>query len=214
MAIFEHQHESVEELHETELDYHELMFLCGVPIAVPAAIYYCAKHGLAAPRWLIIESVKMHCAHLRGNVPKERGRSSGIINRYRQDAIDYMRWEAVTEVRERRDLLQNEIKELRALRGRRARGRLNERTKLLDWVRTKNNNAFQCASLLLAQTPAHGGPDAIKKSYRTVRKNMCNPARAPRYHILEPQFLRMVGADNARLVAPGKKIEPLYALTA
>jgi hypothetical protein len=182
----------MEELHETELDYHELMFLCGVPIAVPAAIYYCAKHGLAAPRWLIIESAKMHCAHLRGNVPKERGRSSGIINRYRQDAIDYMRWEAVTEVRERRDLLRKEIEELRALRGRRARDILNERAKLLQWAGTNKDDAFERASLLLAETPARGGPDAMDKSYRTVKRNMRNPATAVRYHILDPQFLRLV----------------------
>jgi hypothetical protein len=155
----------------------------------------------------------MHCLHLRGNVPKERGRSAGIINRYRQDAIDYMRWEAVIEVREQREALQKDVSELSVLPGRRARDLLTERTKLLDWVGTNNDGAFECASLLLAETPARGGPDAIKKSYRTVRKNMCNPARALRYRVVDPQFLRLVGADTGQLDAPGKKIVPLYDLT-
>jgi hypothetical protein len=213
MAIFEHRHECVEELHETELGYHEVMLLCGVPIAVPAAMYYCAKHGLNAPRWLVSEATKMHCLHLRGNVPKERGRSSGIINRYRQNAIDYLRWEAVIEVREQREALRKDVSELSALPGRKARDLLKERTKLVDWVGTNNDDAFECASLLLAETPARGGPDAIKKSYRTVRKNMCSPARALRYRVLDPQFLRLVDADIAHRDAPGKKIVPLYDLT-
>ncbi len=214
MAIFAWPHESVEELHETELEYHEQMFVSGVPIAVPAAMYYCAKHGLNAPRWLIIEAAKMHCDHLRGNVPKERGRSSGIINRYRQDAVDHARWEAVIEVRENRDSLREEINELRALPGRKARDILNESTKLLDWAGTNNDDAFECASLLLAETPARGRPDAIKRSYRKVEKNMRNPATAMRYRILDSQFLRLVGADIAQPTSRGKKIVPLYDLTA
>jgi hypothetical protein len=192
MAIFERPYESLEQLDETELEYHKLMFASGVPIAVPAAMYYCAKYGLNAPRWLIIEAV---------------------INRYRQDAIDYARWDAVIEVREKRDSLRKDIDELRALPGRKARNILNERSKVRDWAGTNNDDAFECASLLLADTPAHGKPDTIRRSYLKVEKNMRNPATSMRYRILETQFLRSVGADLALGASPDKKIVPLYDLT-
>jgi hypothetical protein len=214
MEIFETPHNSLEELHETELDYLEQMFVCGIPIAVRAAMFSCAKNGLNAPRWLIVESSKMDCAELCGNVPKKRGRSSGIINRYRQDAIHHARWEAVIEVREKRDSLRKDINELRTLPGRKARAILNECTKLLDWAGTNNDDAFECASLLLAGTPARGGPHAIKRSYLEVEEAMRDPATAMRYHVLDPQFLRLVDPDNAQPDNPGKKIVPLYDLTA
>jgi hypothetical protein len=213
VAIFARPYESLEELHETELEYHKQMSASGVPIGGPAAMYYCARHGLDAPRWLIIESSKMHCAHLRGSVPKERGRSAGIINRYRQDAVDRARWEAVIEVREHRDSLREETNELRALPGRKAREILNESTKLLDWAGTNNDDAFESASLLLAETPARGRPDAIRRSYRKLEKNMRNPVTAMRYRILDPQFLQLVGARIAQPAGRGKKIVPLYDLT-
>jgi len=110
----------MEELHETELEYLKRMSDSGVPIAVPAALHYCARHGVNAPHWLIIEAAKMVCSHLSGNVPKERGRSCGIVNRYRQDAIDYARWDAVIEVRENRVSLREGIETLRGLPGHRA----------------------------------------------------------------------------------------------
>jgi hypothetical protein len=124
------------------------------------------------------------------------------------------RWDAVIEVRAKRDSLREEINELRALPGRKARDILNERTKLLDWAGTNDDDAFECASLLLAGTPARGGADAIKRSYRKLEEARRNPATAMRYRILDPQFLRSVGADLALGPSRGKKIVPLYDLTA
>jgi hypothetical protein len=213
MTIFERPYESLEELHETELEYFKQMFDCGAPIAVPAAQSYCTKHGLNPPPWLMMATGSMLCAHLRGDAPKERGRSSGIINRARRHAIDYVRWDVVIEVRERRACLRQEIKELRASSGEKALRILEERRKLLDWLVNKNYDVFECASRLLAKTPACGGRDAIKKSYQKVNENMRNPAMALHYHILDPQFLRSVGIDITRPFSPGKKIVPLYNLT-
>src|SRR2546430_12638278 len=113
MPIFERPFESLEELHETELEYLKRMFDSGVPIAVPAALDYCARHGVTVPRCLTVEAAKMFCSHLSGNAPKGRGRSCGTVNRYRQDAIDYVRWDAVIEVRENRVRLREDIKTLR-----------------------------------------------------------------------------------------------------
>jgi hypothetical protein len=203
MEALEPPSSSLEELHEAELEYLDLMFVCGVPIAVPAAMHYCAKHGLNAPQRLTAEAAKMLFAELRGDAPKERGRSSGIINRYRQDAIDYMRWDAVIEIRERREHLRKEINELGALRGRKARNLLNERTALLHRVGTNSYDVFACASLLLAETPARGGQYAIKQSYLKVRKNIHNLVKAKRYHVLDPRFLRLFDSDRGQPDSPG-----------
>jgi hypothetical protein len=97
--------------------------------------------------------------------------------------------------------------------GRRARNILNERSKVLNWAGTNNDDAFESASLLLADTPAHGKPDTIRRSFLKVEKDMRNPATAMRYRILETQFLRSVGADLALGASPDKKIVPLYDLT-
>jgi hypothetical protein len=48
---------------------------------------------------------------------------------------------------------------------------------------------FEVASALLIDTPAFYGPDAVKKSYQTVQRNMRAPATAARYHMLDPEFL-------------------------
>ena len=213
MAIFERPYDSLEELHETELEYLKTMFYSGVPLAVPAAMHYCAKHGLNAPRWLVIESTKMHCTYLCGNAPKKRGRSSGIVNRNRQDAIDFARWDTVVEIREYRKLLQKEVDTLRALAGRRARDVLKEYMKMLDWTGTNDLSAFECVSMLQAETYAHCGPDAMKTSYRKAEKGMRDPATAMRYRVLDPDFLRIVGTSIDQSVNQGKKIVPLYDLT-
>jgi hypothetical protein len=89
MPIFERPFESLEELHETELEYLKRMFDSGVPIAVPAALDYCARHGVTVPRCLTVEAAKMFCSHLSGNAPKGRGRSCGTVNRDPSSAMRY-----------------------------------------------------------------------------------------------------------------------------
>lgn len=211
MAVFERPYNSLDELHETELEHHKKMIDSGVPLAVPAAMFYCARHGLNPPWWLVLESAKTHCASLLGNAPKKRGRSSGVVNRYRQDANHYARWDAVVEIRERRKSLQKEVDALRSLPGRQARNILKEYMKLLDWVGSNDLAAFECAAILLDGTRAQGGPDAVKKSYQKVERNMRNPGTAMRYYMLDPAFLRLIGAaiEPAR---QGKKILPLCDL--
>jgi hypothetical protein len=194
MTIFGGTYNSLEEQHEATLQHYRVMFASGIQIAVPAAIYYCAIHGLNSPRWLIFEVAMMLFSHLRGDVPKERGRSAGIVNRFRQDFIDYARWNMVFIMRDRRDWVEKEIKTYRAISGGEARAMLKKLTEERNLLGTNNDDAFACASLALAKHRACGSPHAIKRSYLKVEKNMRNPATAARYHSMDdPEFLQLVG---------------------
>jgi hypothetical protein len=190
VPIFERPYDTLDELHSTELEHLRIMFESGTPLAVPAAMAYCAKHGLNPPRWLVERSAKMHLAEKQTNVPKKReGRSSGVVSRNRQDAIDFIRWDTVVGLKEQRLFFQTDVKILAALKGQPAKKCLKDRKELLEWIGTGSDFIFEVASALLIDTPAFNEPDAVKKSYQTVQRNMRAPATAARYHMLDPEFL-------------------------
>ena len=93
-----------------------------------------------------------------------------------------------------------------------ARSIQKECEELLKDAGTGDLDAFEYASEKLAKTPAKGGDDAVKKSYRKVEKRMRDPAAAMRYHILHHEFLRIIGAAP-ELKSQGKKISPFCNLT-
>ena len=207
MRIFERPYNSIDELHETELEYHRLMFEGGNPIAVPAAMHYCAKYGLNAQPWMIEGSADLMCRLLNRAMPKQRGRSAGITFRYRQHMIDYDRWSAVQEVRENREYLKREIDSLRNLKGVKAKAIREQLENKLKELGTGDLATFECASERLAGTPSKGGPDAIKKSYRKVEK--ANSNKTLSYLILHPEFVRLVGAELMPRRSEGRK-SPLF----
>ena len=166
-----------------------------------AALHYCSKHTLNPPRWLVVEAAEQLCVHLEGHAPRGRGRSAGIVKGYFQDALHYARWDAVIEVRENCEQLRRTAKQLRKLKNPKARGRLKEIEKLIREAKA----GFKCAARLLLGSPAYAGTDAIKQSYREVEQNMKNPVTAMRYLLLDPDFVRMIGAHTGRTEA-GKKI--------
>ena len=100
MPIHERPFDTLEQFDEAELEQRKLMFESGTPIAAIAAVAYCDEHSLYPPRWAVAESLKIQLAAIRGDKPGRQGRSSGIRDRYRQDAIDYIRWDMVIQVRE------------------------------------------------------------------------------------------------------------------
>src|SRR5665213_274738 len=64
---------SLEKHHETELKTFKAMFRAGVAVAIPAAVHYCAEHGLVAPAWLTNASADLFCKILRLDTPKAMG---------------------------------------------------------------------------------------------------------------------------------------------
>ena len=210
MSTNEQSFDSLAQLRDARLAELKLMFESGTPLAVTAAMDYCDRHGLIPPSWAVTELVEMQCAQLRGERLGKHGRSNGIVERYRQDAIDFLRWDTINGVRNNRNSLRDAVKQLRELPGRVARERLEYCEKLLRWA---SKSSFKCASILLADSPAFGGPDAVKTSFRTVERNMRDPVSAMRYHILDRGFLRRLGVASYPFATPDKKIVHLFDLT-
>jgi hypothetical protein len=193
MSSFERPFESLEQLHETELGYLQRMIEAEVEIAIPAAKHYCVTHGLDVPNWLARISIELECAHLRRDA-NGRGRTANSLGRHRHDMRHFARWDAVWEVRDKQDEFRIEIEKLRTLPNV-PTDRLKEREKMLRRVGDTLDDAFRCASNLLAKTDAFGCPETIKKSYLRVEheyrveRETGDSKEAKRYHLLDRQFL-------------------------
>jgi hypothetical protein len=206
--------ESLKDLHERRLDWLRVMVYGGSAIAIPAAIQYCSKNNLIVPQWLVQITAVHYPALLRTDAPKKRGRSVSLVDRYRQDMRDYARWAEVKTVREKQIEIREEVDFLRANPKKASAGRLGDREKMLRWVGKSLRRAFECASMLLADTCAFGGPDAIKSSYLTVEKVNRTQSQPLRYHMLETDFLASIGiAPFALKQGRARKVVPLYDLT-
>jgi hypothetical protein len=67
--------------------------------------------------------------------------------------------------------------------------------------------------MLLKDTFAFSGSDAVKVSYFRVKKAMRNPEQAYRYHVLDAQFLKSLGRKPIQTSGRVRKITPLFDLT-
>jgi hypothetical protein len=195
MPLHERPFDSIDQLHENELEQFRLMFVEGTDLAVTAALDYCYRYGLNVPRWVVLESVRFQCSALRGDLPKKRGRSTGTVNRYLQDRIDLWRWETVIEIRQNREFLRRRIESFSKMNGHTARQWRIDDEKLLRWAQA---DSFKCASTLLVGCLAFGGPEAVKRSFLKVERNRRSPKTAMRYCILNSGFLRRVGIDLSK----------------
>jgi hypothetical protein len=187
------------------------MVQSGVALAVPAALHYCVQHNLSPPPWLLPAVTEMLCALLKREKSTKRGRSCGAVARYRQDSIDYARWDQVMVVREKQKEILEQVQELRTLPNI-PKSILDEREKMLAWVGGTLNRAFECASMLLEGSEAFGSAEAMKRSYFQVKRNNRDSDQALRYHQLSRHLLLKLGVKQSHEVRPGKKAVPLYEL--
>jgi hypothetical protein len=201
--------ESLADLHGRNLGWLETMANRGSELAPAAALFYCAQNQLSPPPWVLEMASAGYCKALNGKLPKKRGRSAGPVERYRQDIIDYARWEEVQTVREKQTELPKELEYLRSKAGASAY-LLKDREKMVTWVGRDWERAYECATMLLRGTPAFGGPDAMKASYQRVRQNSKN--NDLRYHLLDAQFLRSIGIEHPAFWHRDRKHVPLYDL--
>lgn len=198
---------------QRELNRLRVMASNGIVAAVPAALHFCQQWKQPVPDWLLAESTELLCSLLKGDEPKRRGRASSHIARLRQDGIDYSRWSTVIWQREAQLDLLRQVESIRADdRGISAAYR-EDREKLQAWLGTTLDRAFECSTMILEGTAAFGSPDAIKRSYFKVERNMAIPKEAVRYSQLDPHFLRKLGIEWEPFVRPGRKLEPLYVLS-
>lgn len=206
--------DSLQDPHERRLDWLRVMIHGGSAIAIPAAIQYCSRSGLSVPQWLVQAVAAQYPELLRSNMPKKRGRSVNLVDRHRQDMVDYARWDEVKTVREKQTEIREEVDFLRANPNKASPGWLQDREKMLKWVGKSLRQAFECASMLLADTSAFGGPDAMKSSYLTVEKVNRTQSHPLRYHMLDADFLMSIGIEPiAFRRGQARKVAALYDLT-
>jgi hypothetical protein len=210
MLPFKRPFESIAELHAERLEC--LRVTWHRELGVAAALDYCAKHELEVPRWVVRETPGVLCNALSRLGSKKRGRSCNPVARYRQDMIDYERYDAVRDVREKQTELREVVDELRS-RTKLPAQMLEEREKMLLWVGHTWLRAYECATMILAHTEAFGGPEAMKASYLEVRRNSRDPKQALRYYILDSSFLNGLGLSTHIDAPRRKKTVPYYEMT-
>jgi hypothetical protein len=203
--------ESIDELHEERMECFATMLRAGAAVAVPAALQYCYENKLNAPPWLLGSATDLFCDLLKREKSQRRGRSCGFVARYRQDMIDYSRWDQVIEVRDKQQELKKCVEELRKRPNVPQHIRV-DRERMQAWAGTTLNRAFECAAMLLEGSAAYGSPEAIKRSYFQVRRNNRDPSQALRYHQLDIGFLGKIGLKHEFEIRPGRKFVPLYEL--
>jgi hypothetical protein len=182
--------ESLDAFHNRELEWLRTMTRGGSELAPAAALFYCRKNMISAPDWVIEAASVGYCKVLNGALTKKLGRSSGPVERYQQDMVDYARWEVINDVREKQREFPEDLKELRA-RPNVSKSIIEEKRKMLKRVGKTWQSAFQYAATLVRGTPAFGGIAAMKASYYRVERN--SKSGKLRYHLLDPSFLESIG---------------------
>ena len=203
---------SLAELDAQRLRYFEKMLEAGAMVAVPAALHYCEENQVAVPPWLLKATTELLCDLLKREKSVRRGRSCGSVARYRQDMIDFTRWDCVLEVRR----YQVELKDCMAMLHDRPDIPANirvDREKMHAWVGSTFDRAYECASMMLRGSQAFGSPEAMKRSYHQVKRNNSDPAQTMRYHLFDYSFSQRIGVTQPVGMLPAGKIVPLYELT-
>jgi hypothetical protein len=182
--------------HEQELERLRKAREAGVVIAVPAALDYCLEHDLGPPQWLVHAASELLCELLRREKSKKRGRSAGAVARYRQDMIDFLRFNEVEVLREN----QHRSIELMSVyptcpSPQESKIYVQEARKA-EWLGSSLSRIYQCVSEVLERTDAFGSPESIKRSYRQVKRSDGNPSQAFRYYLLPYPFLHKLGIEG------------------
>jgi hypothetical protein len=205
-------HLSVLNVHARELRALEQM-TSHRELAAVAALYYCAEEGLQPPEWAVKLASLLSCSLLKREKSPTRGRAAGIVGRYRQDMIDFERWNAVKLVRENQKRIREEVKLIKQRPDDCSIRRRKDREKLLDWLKNDWDRAFECAAMTLRGRRAYAGPYAMRRSYRKVQKLFYRGGDPTRYYQLDDRFLLTLGFEGPCDRKEGTKILPLYNLT-
>ncbi|MBW7996794.1 MAG: hypothetical protein FVQ81_09570 [Candidatus Glassbacteria bacterium] len=154
---------SLEEFFKYELEILERAFNAGNEGALFEAIMFCFSdnsygkistadflddQGVILPRWVVEAMVVRQFRYMMDLASTGTGRNAKWASRFRQDMIDYARYDAVLELREH------------------------------FYLKVKWDDVYDRASELLADTSAAGASDTIRGSYFRVRRRMKkNPLR-------------------------------------
>jgi hypothetical protein len=145
-----------QEIVERELRRMERAWGQGVTRALSDAVRFCHRSSVPPPVW-VVQGIQAALAQYGGQ-HRRWGRLATPEERERQNRIHHERWDAVTELRERKD-------ELAAL-----------------GYHPSWQEAYVNASEKLAGTEAEGSPESMKKSYQLVERLM-RSGKGARFYI-------------------------------
>lgn len=180
----------------------------GVVLAVPAALDYCLEHGLVPPLWVIQAALDLLCDLLKREKSTKRGRSNGSVARYRQDMIDFLRWNEVDVLLENQQRSIELMSKYPSCPSPGQEAIYEQEAAKAQWLGTSLSRVYQCVSEVLERTDAFGSPETIEHSYKKVQRNERDPSKAFRYYQLNPPFLRKVGIDDDLGYGRHAKIAP------
>jgi hypothetical protein len=205
---------AVDHLLQRELDQLRKIAEAGSELAPAAALFFCHTYGADVPTWLVSFAACGYCQQLNSKRPRKRGRSSGPLERYRQDMIDFMRWDTVITAREKQKESLERVSGIKQYYADIPASCTDEWRKMQLWLGRDWLRAFECASMMLRETPAFGGPDAMKASYCRVRKCFRHSkSSSRRYFLFHPEFLESIGMEHPSRWLQSRKFTPLYDLT-
>lgn len=185
------------ELIEWRLAHLRKAYEAGVIVAVPAALDYCIEHDFEPPRWLVQAALDHLCDLLKREKSTKRGRAAGALARYRQDRIDFLRWNEVEVLRGHQKMSIETVAEHAADPSQKSSPSYEDEVMKAEWLGTSLSTLFQCTSEILERTDAFGSPESIKRSYLRVRRSDKDPAQASRYCWLPDPFLwNRLNIDN------------------
>ena len=202
-AVISEPVDSLAGFHNRDLEWLQAMTRGGSELAPAAALFYCNKNKISAPDWVVEAASIGYCNALNRTLAKKLGRSSAPVVRYQQDMVDYVRWEAIKDVRKKQLEFPEDVKELRS-RPHIPKSVVEQKRKMVKLVGKTWLSAFQYAITLVRGTPAFGGVAAMKASYYRVERN--SKAGWLRYHLLDPGFLSSIGLVHPMFWKPVRKV--------
>ncbi|ARP98280.1 hypothetical protein [Pseudorhodoplanes sinuspersici] len=178
-------------------------------IAVAAGLDHCAERMIAPPAWIVRCASDVMNQLLTGSKPARRGRSCTPVARYRQDQIDYLRWDAVVSARENQPRIRERVSEMRAYASEFPARYIELEEKLANWIGHDWIRAYEVASMYLQGSYAHGGPDAVRTSYLKVQRSR---SCMNRYIAVREPFRYKIDIPHPR-DEQGMKCRHLFELT-
>lgn len=190
-----------------ELAALERCYRTGTIYAALDADFYCDRNRVERPTWLLEAQRKLANEMLLGTSCRTRGRAGNPRARFIRDLVDFARWDMVVCIREAQKNISEQLAILRATPNvpRHVVEECERRKTLVGrtWI-----DAFELASKEFEGAPAAGGPDAIEKSYKNVRRNR----HSARYRLLHPATLRRLGLEHITCPKNGYEIDPIVSL--
>jgi hypothetical protein len=186
-----------ESFHDRQLEAYAAAWLAGDDTAHEAAMYYCSTNDLIVPNWLRYAFAQNSPARLLGNEPARNGRSNSPVKRKWMNMIHLARYYTVSEVCEQQALQPKLLQALEAHPPRRTRrGALSEidyKRRIVKFLGSTLEQAFDVTSRLLEGTPAAGKCDTIERSYTLVRVTFADLSKRASFTVPESNFMRSIG---------------------